>query len=270
MNLKSERGSALLQVIILGSLLAVMTPVVFQLIGDSQKRQQQRQQRVETLAFIDAVRHQIEDPHLCPLLIGGVVVPPVAGAETPIAVQTGYGLTPGPAVAGWRLRDGGPEIGRLFLRTVVPDLSVVRLDKPGPLLSKHWVRIYIEPKDHGWNLTDLPDPGNSIINATKPRFKEYAIDLHAKVDPATNRIAQCHGTNSIANACEMSGGGYDGLHTNPRRRCNPDQRCFFQPPTIVSSPADCIEPFTKVEQLSGPPGPTTYLCSWCWDGVTNP
>lgn len=125
------------------------------------------------------------------------------------------------------------------------------------------------PSEIQWNTEEFPDPDSTIIGATKPKFPEYAIDIHVKVDPISNKIKQCHGPYSIANGCEMKGGGYDASQP-AERRCMPDKVCYLSPVGLVASPLFCLNPYTRVDRMGGPPGPDIFLCNWCWDGIQNP
>lgn len=268
LSLRSENGSALLNAIVVCVLLGIVTFIITQINSAAIERQRVGAARIEMTTLIDAVRTQLQNPDTCPGLIQNAVINPVAGAETPISIATGYGSQPGPIITGWIPRPGGRPLLRVFLRTIVPALSTIRLDKPGPTLTKHWVRIYLVPAEILWNVVDLPDPASTIIGATKPKFSEYAIELHVKTDPATNQIKQCHGPFSIANGCEMKGGGYDASQL-PERRCMPDSACYLSPVGLVNSAALCTNPFTRADRMGGPPGPDLYLCQWCWDGIQN-
>lgn len=240
------------------------------------------------ISFVANLRATLEDPHTCEVLLRGQQIAGGNPGDTNFNLVIGETspnfISNGPLKAGWE--SGFKEFqiteARMTTNGSVPGFNDpvrgLKYDKPpGTLLFSYNVTI-------GFNIIGLNPTGRgTLATGEYSRYPEYKIDLIVNIDSGTGQIVACHGVNTLAEACELAGGAYDGspdMNATPQYRCHPYQRCWVDQggirqtpetgPNIAATPPNCPWPYNSPSWVGRLNGSDLWICQWCNNGQWNP
>lgn len=295
----NNKGFSILLVLVVSAIGALAVVSVMSLFGTTAENQKISTVRSSFISFVANLRSSLNDPHTCEILLNGQALGGNAAGAVNSSVVIGAnvpGFFPGgPIQAGWVSPTKNFTVSNVEMTTKSAGaIRSVILDRPAPDLLTYQVRIT-------FNII-VAGTTRQLFATTDPldKFPEYQINLMVNVDQGTGLIYNCHGTSSMAEACELAGGAYDGSSTPtanafPQYRCHPYRRCWVEsggmrttpattPPAVPVPPplcpyppsgstaACCPWPYTTVSWI----GQTTdnlWICQWCnnrlWDPYTG-
>ncbi len=265
-KLRQQNGIGILQVVLISSVFFGVVMLLSRLLDKQISSTDTRAKIASKDLFVKTLAMQLYDPYICALGLAGEPIQQNLGAKQQLnRIQLSYGGTAGPITAGWDSKEVAGKIAKLQItldrqakiqksstdptpkpRTIVYDWP--NLPNPTPnLFQKYYGTLEIHFQDDRWNPLVFGRP----------------IPLAVIVDPATNKIHQCHGLQSIAEACESLGGAYDvSDRSSEELRCNPDIMCFNHKIGLVKNKNDCKAPYTAVE-VGRIDGEQMFMCNWC-------
>jgi hypothetical protein len=262
MQLKNQRGSALMVVMGVVAIVVVLFPIVMKYLGTFDTTTAVRRRQEDFERFIQSINYEINDGTTCFQLLHNQPLNPAAlGTAQHLTIFTGYGAKKDQLTDGWF----DPQ-SDIHIDTVRVTLTKHALDQSGNpmkvtldwppfpgVLDKYEADILITPKDLAWNS-----------DATKYPQRHIKVFLNLLLSsPTAATVQQCYGPGSIAEACEAIGGAFDGRADTPANlRCNPDVRCFNNKSGLTDNPGSCSYPYAP-DYVGNFNGVQKYLCTWC-------
>lgn len=246
-----------LVVLVFAGVVAVISVMLSQRVKAALDSQKDRILRNQYIEFVESIRRQLEDPQLCPDLIGKQAI----NTGTLDKINTSYGFTKSsPIKAQWMSRIGGVTVQSIELR----DMNFVK-------------NIYMANDGEHYQVyrgTVFISPENVRINVTGPGGRtDLMVTLLFMVK--NNIIEGCFGETSPGGQCIAMGGGYDwrtakGGYTYPQYRCHPQQTCRYTSEGTFSAKnegaanARCPFPYraTSVGTFMDT-GDGRWFCQWC-------
>jgi hypothetical protein len=270
-SVREQKGSTILTVLFATLVVCFLGGVAMDFALRSKRQEIVGAQRQELFSLVRSLSLQLNDGVLCPKLLGGQILnQTLFNDEQPIRINTSYNNTSGPIAAGWSYSPNYLALRSVAIRLLNPTKQIyfgssidrsVRLatdpNWPAPwigsipndekVLTKFTAEVVLTPNDPNifWNTKNNPDT---------------VIPIFLKLT-STGRISQCHGGLSTAEACEASGGAFDGKFAPPQFRCNPNFYCFKDQQQVSNTPT-CTPPY-KPEIMSYLGTGYFYFCSWC-------
>lgn len=254
---RSEKGSVLLLVLAFAVVVGIVAFGVQQRIQGALSTQKNRILRNQYIDLTESIRRQLEDPQLCPTLIGGQAVN--TGQLT--TINTSFGsINTQPITSGWLSNPGGVRINSIQIR----DLTFVKniyMANDGATYQVFRGNIFL-------------DASNVLINITGSGGRsDLMIEMLFMVQ--SNQIRGCFGVTSQGGQCIAMGGGYDWRpgtsgYTYPQHRCHPQSVCrYTSNGTFSAADANaanniCRQPFraTSVGMFMDT-GQGRFFCQWC-------
>lgn len=304
----NARGSSILFVLIMISIMSVMLYVYMDLFSHSLANQRKTAARIAYVNYMTSLRALLNDAQSCETLLRGQRITNTSGInrnsqnrELVIGLGAGH-LLPG----GEEIKAGNTKISNLFEITEavisVYQNDIVRSDATPdhPLRVLQYDRHH--NASHGPTGTTFPYSNDYWTYKTRIQFNaklrntlsafylntmndtnpEMWIELIVNVD-ANQRIFTCHGLESIAEACEVRGGAYDAsayMNSWPELRCHPANDLCWPGPQMYTTPAvalpnspqkpNCPWPYTDITWAGRVSGQDKWICTWCNNKRWNP
>jgi hypothetical protein len=265
-RIRQQTGMGILQVIVISSVFFGVVLLLSRLLDKQTSLSDNRAKSASKDLFIKTLAIQLNDPFICSMALTGEKLKQKLGEKQKLnRIQLSYGGTAGPITGDWNSPEVGAKVGKiqftLELRALLPKSTPAEVPKPRTIsydwpnlpnptpnqYQKFYGFLEVHFQDDRWNPLALGRP----------------IPLTVILDPTTNKIHQCHGQKSIAEACESLGGSYDvSNRSREELRCNPDLICFNHKSGLVKNKADCVAPYMAME-VGRIDGEQMFMCNWC-------
>lgn len=289
MQLNSQRGSALMAVMVAVLLVGLVTAGILSKLDAQNLELADRLAKGTYGSILNTIRSHIDPPEICSATLGGQMLGGTAPGSMNGAVSLAMNI-PGSNQAtlstGWVDPTGRIRVTSVRMRTMNRILyntqpRIIKYDKPAVQLHSYETRLIIDARRQDAK-SFIPQIADAIagVNQAAARHPQYIIDLTVNVNPGTNRIVSCYGMTSEAAACESAGGSYDAtsdMNGFPQYRCHPNYRCWVHSSGINRTPITdpvtqpvCPWPFNERGWIGRWNGEDLWLCYWCNNQQWNP
>ncbi len=235
----------------------MITGIMYQRVVGALDTQKDRILRNEYIELVESMRRQLEDPQICPTLIGDQ---PISGTDFS-AINASFGtINPAVITPGWQVRPGGVQI------------SAIKLLNPTLVKTMYMANDGATYQLYRGNL--MLNPSNVLINLTGPQGRSDLL-IPLLFMTQGGRIKGCFGETSQAGQCVAIGNAYDwraasGGYSYPQYRCHPQKSCrytstgTFTASSESAANAKCTFPYsaTSVGTFMDS-GEGRWFCQWC-------
>ncbi len=284
----NKNGSSILLALILAATASAAILVLYAIFDTSLADLKTLQLKSSFVGFVSNLKASLQDPHTCELLLKGQPIgggnPGDTNNQLTIGANPPYFDQHGPLRSGWESSYKEFRVTEVRLTTNRPIPS-----SAGPLRGLKYDKLpdilfYSYDVTLGFDIIGLSTIGRTSLATRKyAEHPDYKIDLVVNIDSGTGLIASCHGQDSMAEACELAGGAYDGssdMNAYPQYRCHPYERCWVDqggirqtpqtPPNIAATPPNCPWPYNTPSWVGRLNGSDLWVCQWCNNGRWNP
>lgn len=265
-----QAGLGVIQLVVVTTILLAVFGVITKTIDKQNILNMVRTKNARSNLMAVSLQSQLEDPLLCTTALAGETlnVNPAfyadidKGLTDVSSLKIGFAESPGPIGPGWKSESMGIQISKIQLKVTRRATYLGNVGPVNRFITYDWPNLsnVNKNKQAKYYVDVLFRFAGSTWNAYKD---DRPVKIAASVDPATNKIVQCHGVLSVAEVCEAAGGAFDASSNSlPEQRCNPDLICFNSKVGLVTQKNLCVYPYepTAVGMISGT---QNYLCSWC-------
>lgn len=267
----NQKGSILIIILILSGVLILSGFIVMSLISGAEKATLAR--RKEELLF-EIVRSQtlrMNDSIDCTnMLKNNVFKIGTPAVEQNIIISSSFGADaniPLNYIKAGKIFNGEVKLSKVTIHAIsAPGIAIpidndkrfaysaaVVAPKSAAATTKFLAEIKFYTSSFPWNQN----------------LEEKKIKLYIKVRNSTNKIWECHGADSPAEACEVVIQGTYNPYMPPGMeafRCNPDRNCFAaQGPVngLFTTPTCPMPTLYKPQYIGKMAAVNYYICNWC-------
>lgn len=268
--INNSQGNIFVLLIICSGVMALIAATMSGTISKYLDRQSQQNDRTQYNQMMMNIENLIQDPVKCRAMLGaGVNVVSAASTTTWQPIRARYFRTDNQPVLQLQAGVSIPEMG-LTIKSVAVLFEGYETytNSHGALTNRQVFYHYPAPTavERGpyfkgkFRLRIVPTNFNFNEHITN---REYDIEFLGKFRRQANgspilRLYDCHGTRSLAQVCEISGGAYDVTYSPKEYRCNADLVCKNSDQGLINCASNCAAPFKKMFLA-----PDKCICQWC-------
>lgn len=283
---KNNRGSTIGIALILAVVFSLVSLSIIDILQLGNRTLKQSSSELSMKILIKTLRQGLNDPTLCPLILGQGLNTVNTAINSVSSVSLQYNVKGGSSntISAGYVYDNKITLDRVELkikdvsRSFKNGIQVKRAPEGYPGLPYIPVRLAQHPSwPTGWavpagyatlnkysaEIKLIYNMKNSMNFLWNPENEKNKIKVLIKTN-AVGTIMSCHGESSEAEACESRGYSFDGLFAPPAHRCNPDFYCRTDRTLGYQNNPTCTPPYRKEDIYFNVLDNKTYsICSWC-------